>query len=209
MLVTREPLTSLEERQNYQSPSARAVSEFISVAVRTVLEAYDWTFASKRTKIVPSKEYTTDEETFNGNIEYYTMGWLGWRYLYVLPANFIGQLRIYTNDWTRLIDNDWCNKAQLWWLEGKKLCSNIANSELNVEYCFYDKNELNIPATVELCMIYYLAHLIAPVLTGSNAASEQWLRLYTITLTNAKDADTNKRAKILRDNNNLWTLDWM
>lgn len=201
MLVTREPTISREVFSKNQSPTMRAVNEFLSVAIRTVLEAYDWSFASKRQSIFPSTIYTADEDKVNEDPNLYSDQYLGWLYQYKLPGDFLGHLSIYNKQWTGILENREDGiYTPLWWLQGKTLCSNIPHETLNIEYVCYDSEEIIIPAEVELCMIYYLAHLIAPILIGSNAASEQWLRLYNMALMSARSSDTHKHARIRIDN---------
>lgn len=205
MLVTREPLMSLEDIRMVESPSARASLLFISIAIRTVLEAYDWTFALKRKKIQPSKIYTKDLDKYNGDQDLYTMVDLGWKAQYDLGQDFLGHLKIYNDDWSRIIQNRRQGLiSPVWWLEGKRLCLNLDiysnDYGLNIEYVYYNDKELCLPAQVEMCMVYYLAHLIAPKLIGSNEASKQWYHLYTLELTSAKVSDYNKRYRMAMDN---------
>lgn len=209
MLVTREPLMSLEDIRRAESPSAKTALIFVSSAIRTVLEAYDWTFALKRKNITPSKIYTNDREEYERDTELYTMQDLGWHTQYNLGNDFLGHLKVYNKDWSMTIDNRGKGeRAPIWWIEGKKLCSNLGSTDkkLNIEYVYYNPDEICIPAKVEMCMVYYLAHLMAPVLIGSNAASEQWYRLYNLELTTAKASDYTKRYKKVMDNSScfLW-----
>lgn len=197
-LVTRQlPTAQLSFPED--SPEREALSEMTNIAIMNVLRQFDWTFAQKRTTLIAEKIYTQNTEELNGaDRARYTNQYFGWANKYPLPNDYLGCLIIYTPTWEDL-DNYTYEEQQTWWVEGKYIFTKkrMKDNKVNVSYTYYDTNTLRLPVNVELSMIYYLAHLIAPALIGSFETSERYYNLYVRTLLEAKTLDARERVPIV------------
>ena len=204
-LVTRQ-LPTARLSITDATPEREALLEMTNSAIQHVLRQFDWTFAQIRKKLTAEKIYTTNDEELRGPLaERYTNQYWGWANQYKLPPNYMGCLKIYAPTWEDL-DNYTYEAQQTWWVEGQNIYTKkrMKNNEINISYTYYDSNKLNLPVNVELSMIYYLAHLIAPALIGSFETAERYYNLYTRTLLEAKTLDARERVPIVADNKYEW-----
>lgn len=199
-LVTREVLNTVEgEGVTLSSPSRTAVDLFVTQAILTVLEQYNWTFATKREKLQAQRIYTTDKDKIAGDRYLYTNEYLGWQMMFELPKTFVGHLEIYDRQWFDTIGMDFESKAPLWWTMGNKIYIADASIQqdnlLNVEYVHCKYADITLPASVELCIVYYLAHLIAPVLFGRDSTAKMYYDMFKLKLIDAKAEDSMRRPQ--------------
>lgn len=197
-LVTREGLVTTEgEVINPASPQRQAINTFMTQAILTVLEQYDWTFATTRKKLIASKIYTKDADKLRDDADLYTDEYLGWQMMFRLPETFLGHLEIYEQSWQETIDTNAYDKSPLWWINGNELYIATTSIQreraLNIQYVHCDIKKIKLPASVELCMVYYLAHLISPVLLGRYSTTEMFLNMYRMRLIDAKSEDSMRR----------------
>lgn len=201
-LVARELPTANNISREAVSPEKEALRKNTLRAIVAVLEQYDWTFAQKRKKLMPSRIYTKDQNKLNNNPRLYTDEYLGWANKYKLPEDYLGYLKVYNNLWTQTFNNVGTQRA--WWIEGKSLYTLLDFSEkgISIQYTHIftegDEEQYSLPELVELSVVYLLAHLIAPSLTGSFASSEQYRLLYERTILRAKEIDMRNRAPLIR-----------
>lgn len=196
-LVTRQLPTGSYSINNV-SPEREALKGMTEKAILNVLKQFDWTFAQKRDVLKADKIYTTDEDKLKDNPNRYIKDYFGWKSKYKLPNNYIGCLVIYNSQWENL--ESYTNSDNpMWWVEGKYVLTKTyaRDDKINISYTYYDTNELTLPTPVELCIIYHLAHLIAPALIGSFETSERYYNFYLRTLLEAKTLDARERVPIV------------
>lgn len=197
-LVSRETPTASLSTSSFNSPEREVLQRSTASAVIKVLGQYDWTFATKQAILSQKMIYTKDEKKVAANPEKYTNQYFGWHNKFSLPADYVSHLKIFSPDWSETI-NYTCGQRE-WRIINKDICtlSDYEKTGLNIEYTYYSTESINLPADVEMSIVYYLAHLIAPSLIGSFEASERFYMLYKRQLLEAKENDVRGRVPPLR-----------
>ena len=100
--INQRLISSLDSEPE-DSPQQTYCKLVYNTARRSLLEAYDWSFALTRATIQPSKVFTTDEDLLALG-EPYTNEYFGWLAAFQLPSDCLKVSGIYDFAWRKIVN---------------------------------------------------------------------------------------------------------
>lgn len=195
--INQRLITSLDSEPD-DSPQQTYCKLVYPIARKSLLEAYDWSFALTRIKLKPVKIYSTNEDLIRADPNLYTKEYFGWNSCFQLPADCLKISGVYDGDWHRQINV--CGITMPWVRQGNFIYSqdsysgktsdeilNVVLPTLNLQYV-QDLEDVNMfsPSFIEA-----LSLSIAKKLTKQFNNSAAFLQFLDVKFENAL-----KEAKI-------------
>lgn len=101
--INQRLITSLDSEPD-DSPQQTYCKLVYPAARRSLLEAYDWSFALTRIKLDPVKLYSANEELTELYPQLYTNEYFGWNSCFQIPADCLKISGVYDSNWHRQIN---------------------------------------------------------------------------------------------------------
>lgn len=137
--INQRLITSLDSEPD-DSPQQTYCKLAYPIARRSLLEAYDWSFALNRIKLDPIKIYTSNEELAEKQPGLFVTEYFGWNSQFQLPVDCLKISGVYDNYWHRLVN---VSNSMPWTRQGNYIYSqasygsrdgNISLPILNLQY---------------------------------------------------------------------------